>query len=135
VAANVNVRAAPTVFVVEADGRLQDAIRDKLKRLGYRVLLAANPLRAVERFNQHPYQAVVVDAGTTQKDGLEAFKHIMDQADIRRLPCAGILILSEDQDDFASHSLLINRSTTILSRPLKLGDLVRALQQAVPIEK
>jgi CheY-like chemotaxis protein len=127
--------AAPTVFVVEADGRLQDAVRDKLKKLGYRVLLAANPLRAVERYNHNPYQAVIVDAGTGPADeGLAAFKHIMDQADIRKLSCAGILILSEEQKEIATRSLLLKKSSTILIRPIKLGDLVRTLQKLVPWE-
>jgi serine/threonine protein kinase len=132
--ARVGISVAPTVFVVESDERLQDAIRDKLKKLGYRVLLAANPARAVERFNKHPFRVLIVDAGTTLKDGVEAFQHIMEQADIRRHPCSGILILSEDQRDIVGHTLLLNKSTKILSRPLKLGDLVRTIQEAAPLE-
>jgi len=127
--------SAPTVFVVESDERLQDAVREKLKKLGYRVLLTANPMRAVERYNHNPFDAVIVDAGTTDEAGVAAFKHIMDQADIRKRPCAGILILSEDQREQVTRSLLMKKTSTILMRPLKLGDLVRTLQKLVPVGK
>jgi serine/threonine protein kinase len=127
--------ATPTVFLLEKDDRLQEAIREKLKKLGYRVLLAATPARAVERFNSHPFQGLVVDVGTTGDEGLMAFKHIMDQADIRKRPCAGVLILSENQADLATQTLLMYKNTVILNRPLKLGDLVRTLDELVPLPK
>src|SRR5262249_39805197 len=41
-------RPARSVFVVESDERLQDALRDKLKELGYRVFLAGDPSRALD---------------------------------------------------------------------------------------
>jgi eukaryotic-like serine/threonine-protein kinase len=133
--AAANWSSAPTIFVVESDGRLQDAVREKLKKLGYRVLLAANPIRAVERYNHTPYQGVVVDAGTTEDPGLDAFKHIMHQSDIRKLPCAGILIVSEEQHRKVQKTMPLNKSSTILIRPIKLGDLVRTLQKLVPVGK
>src|SRR5262249_8509880 len=49
-----------SVFVVEKDERLQDAVREKLKELGYRVLIAADPARAIDRFRQQPFDALVI---------------------------------------------------------------------------
>src|SRR5262249_3296228 len=51
----------PTVFVVEKNEHLQDVMREKLRKHGYRALIAADPGRAVERFLQQPYAALIVD--------------------------------------------------------------------------
>jgi serine/threonine protein kinase len=134
-AATGALSSAPTVFLVESDDRLQDAIRDKLKKMGYRVLLASTPARAIERFRTRPFEALIVDVGTTGDEGFAAFKHIMDQADIRKHPCAGIMLLSEDQQELATQTLLMYKSTIIMHRPLKMGDLVRALEKLVPLEE
>jgi len=39
--------------------------RDKGKELGYRVLLSFDPARALDRYRQQPFDALIVDAGIT----------------------------------------------------------------------
>src|SRR5260370_22477867 len=72
-----NPKAANTttgsVFVAESDERLQDKIREGFKELGYRVFMAADPVRAVDRFRQQPFDAIVLDGGTTGENGLLVF--------------------------------------------------------------
>ena len=53
-----------TLFVVEANPKLQDAFREKFKEHGYRVLLSIDPGQAVKRFQQQAYHAVIIDART-----------------------------------------------------------------------
>src|SRR5262249_21768716 len=89
-----------SVFVVEKEDRLQEPIRDKFKELGYRVFLAGDPVRALERFRQQPYDALVVDAGTTGEDGFLVFEHVLTEAGRLGVRCAGILVLSKDQADW-----------------------------------
>ena len=55
-------------------------MRDKFKEMGFRVLIAADPQRALDRFRQQPYDALIVDARTTGEDGRVVFEHIMDEA-------------------------------------------------------
>jgi serine/threonine protein kinase len=57
--------APRSVFVVESDEFLQDALRDKFKELGYRVFMAADPCRALDRFRQHPYDTASASTPTT----------------------------------------------------------------------
>src|SRR5262249_9941902 len=78
-----------SIFVVESNERLQDALRDKFKALGYRVYLAADPIRALDRFRQQAYDALILDAGTTGEDGLLTFDRVMSEAERQRLPCVG----------------------------------------------
>jgi eukaryotic-like serine/threonine-protein kinase len=90
------------VFVVEHDEYLQEVLRNGLKEQGYRVFLAGDPLRALDRFRQQPYDGLIVDARTTGEEGLITFQHILDEAERRRLTCAALLLLGEDQASWES---------------------------------
>jgi CheY-like chemotaxis protein len=120
-----------SVFVVEADERLQQAIREKFKELGYRVFIAATPDRAHDRFRQQPYDALVVDAGTTGEDGLTVFDVVMGDAARRGLICAGILVLNEDQAEWAD-KIKPRPQQSIMVRPVTLKRLYTKLQEVAP---
>jgi serine/threonine protein kinase len=121
-----------SVFVVEKDERLQDAMRDKFKEMGYRVFLAADPARALDRFRQQPFDAIVLDAGTTGYDGRLVFEHILNEAERQVLTCAGILIVSQDQAAWAKE-LSARPSVAVMVRPLTLKQVRMQLQQLVPL--
>lgn len=127
--------AAPThrsVFVVERDERLQDAVRDKFKELGYRVFMAADPDRAIERFRQQPYDALVLDAGTTGEDGLRAFQYVVTEAGRVGVSCAGILVLSREQAEWADR-VEARPGIEVMVRPITLKQLHTKLQTLVPL--
>jgi serine/threonine protein kinase len=92
---------ARSVFVVERDDRLQEALRGKLKGLGFRVFVATDPARALDRYHLQPFDALIMNAGTTGEDGRFTFERIMRDAGSQNLPCAGILLLAEDQAEWA----------------------------------
>jgi serine/threonine protein kinase len=126
-------KATPrSVFVVEKDERLQEVMRDKFKELGYRVLLSADPARAMDRFRQQPFDALVLDAGTTGEDGRLVFEHIMSEAERQALSCAGILILSAEQARWAKE-IPPHSKVAVLVRPLTLKQVHLKLQQLVPL--
>jgi serine/threonine protein kinase len=122
-------RAATTrsLFVVESDDRLQNALREKFKEIGFRVLMASDPDRALDRFQQQPYDALIVDAGTTGEEGLLVFERVMRDSASKNIPCAGVVILSEEQAEWASR---VPRGPRIkaLVRPVGLKQLYRTLQ-------
>lgn len=127
-------RAERSVFLLEKDTRLQNTIREKLREQGYKVFLAADPARALDRFRLRPFDALVVDAGTTGEDGLRVFSHIVTEAQRRKLDCAGILILQPDQADWAAR-VPSGPSVAVLVRPLTMGQLRRKLQDLVPLPR
>jgi eukaryotic-like serine/threonine-protein kinase len=100
--ATARAAAGPkTVFVVEGNTKFQDAFREKLKARGYRVLISINAGQAMARFLQQPYHALIVDCATGDRTGLEAFERVLREADLKRLDCAGLLLLSKDQEHWA----------------------------------
>jgi DNA-binding response OmpR family regulator len=116
------------LFVVEGDARLQDVLRDKFKELGYRVLLSVDPVKALDRFRLQPFDALIVDAGTTGKDSTLFFERVLAEAERTERFCAGVLILSEDQADLAQQ-VPLRKGATVLVRPVGVKQLQRTLQQ------
>jgi serine/threonine protein kinase len=86
-----------TLFIAEKDEKLQDIFRDKFKEQGFKVLIAADPIRAYDRLRQQPFDVLIVDGRTTGEDGILKFEKIMNEADRQRLSCVGILLLNQDQ--------------------------------------
>jgi serine/threonine protein kinase len=121
-----------SVFVVEHHPKLQDAFREKLKSMGYRVLISIDANRACERYAQQPFQAFIVDGGTTGEDGLYAMSKVMSEAGLQSLPCVGILILSEEQVDWAGRAGEIP-NTTVLIRPVTMKQITTVLREKLPI--
>jgi serine/threonine protein kinase len=101
-----SVRMAPTgprsIFIVEKHTKLQDRLRDWFSSKGFRVLISQDPQRALNRYEELPYHALIVDARAAGEQGIRTFNRIMEEADSLDLTMAGVVILSEDQTDMAS---------------------------------
>src|SRR5262249_20268767 len=86
-----------SLFLIEPHPKLQETIRDRFKELGFRVMLSAEPSRAFLRFQQQPFDVLVIDAGSAGEEGLVAFRQVIENAHVRHVSCQGVLILSEEQ--------------------------------------
>jgi serine/threonine protein kinase len=117
-----------TIFVVEGNERIQDAMREKLKSIGFRVLISHDPMRAEQRYKDQPYHCLVIDAGTAGEDGLAAFKRIVREADDNGLQLAAVLLLNEEQADWANE-IPGHSGVGTLVRPLNLRQLHHKLQE------
>lgn len=117
-----------TVFVVEGAEKLQDALREKLKALNYRVLISHDPARAEQRYRDQPYHAIIVDAGTAGEDGLAALKRIIRMSDDNGLSLAALIMLNPEQADWAKE-LPDHRGLGVLVRPINMRQLYQTLQE------
>jgi serine/threonine protein kinase len=116
-----------SVFVIEGDPRRQDALRDRFREMGFRVFLAADPVRASDRFRQQPFDALVVDAVTAGEEGVLVMEHIMSEASRREHPLAAVVLLSEEQKKWAER---VRRSpgAAPLTYPVSFKQLRHALE-------
>ena len=120
--------AVRTIFLAESDSRLQEALREKFKELGYRVLLAADPIRALDTFRQRPYDALIVDVESVGEEGLLVFDQVLNEARDRRVNCAGVVILPEQRPELAQR-VASRPNAAALIRPVTLKQLQRKLQE------
>jgi len=123
-----------TVFVVEQNTKFQDVFRDRLKSRGYRVLISINADQAVTRYKQQPYDALIVNCVTAERAGLDAYEKVLREAESKRMECAGILIVSKDQEHWAEDLNSLPKSATMLF-PVSMKQIVHKLGELLPTEK
>lgn len=117
-----------TIFIVEKDARLQDVFRERFKEKGFRVLLAADPARALDRFRVQPYDLLIIDAGTTGENGLLIFERILKDAANEGLPCQGVLLLSDEQLSWKG-KISPRPNQAVLIQPIKFKQLLHKAQE------
>jgi CheY-like chemotaxis protein len=122
------VAAQRSVYVVEGDEGLQERLRAGFKEAGYRVMVSSDPSRAVERYRQQPFDALIVDARTAGDDGRLVFQHILAEAAHRQRPCVGILMLGKDQADWAER-VPATKNAAVLVRPGNFKQLLLTLEE------
>jgi CheY-like chemotaxis protein len=122
-----------SLFVVEKDDRLQDALRDRFKEMGFRVFIATDPARALDRYRQQPFDALIIDAGTTGDEGLLLFDRVLAEAKRQHLFCAGILVLSENQRDWVDR-VQARGAVSLLVRPVTLRQVQQELTELLALE-
>ncbi len=123
-----------TIYVVEAAPKLQDAFRDKFKKMGFRVLISADPGSAPRRYQQQPYHALLMDAGsagTAGSEAVEAFQKVVQEAGAVRNELTAILILNDDQ---AAWGQPFEEGEFVRSfvRPVTMFQLTGFLREAMP---
>jgi serine/threonine protein kinase len=126
--------AANAVFVVESDEKLQDVMRDKLKKLGYRVLISGDPNRAYDRYQQSPFNVLLLDIGTIDaQEGMGALHKVLRKAKSVNHECQAIVIFSEDQEELETQiEDDVRDNTKVLKRPVKMNELANCLRQVAP---
>ena len=97
---------------------------------GYRVLISINASQAVSRFGQQPFDALIVNCATGDRGDLEAFERVMQEAELKRLDCAGLLIVSPDQEHWAESIQAFPKSAS-LTMPVGMRQIVQKLTELV----
>jgi eukaryotic-like serine/threonine-protein kinase len=120
-----------TLFVVEGDANLQITLRERLPKLGYRLLMASHPSRALDQYRHQPYDALLVDAGTAKQEGLHIFEQVQGEAERRGRVCAGLIVLSPEQAAWRQQ-IAERPQVAVLVRPFTLRALTSTLEQLLP---
>jgi eukaryotic-like serine/threonine-protein kinase len=123
-----------TVFISEKNPSLQDVLRDKLKDKGFKVLIAGDPQRAVERFRQNPFDAFIVNGASTGDPGISAFREIKRDAVRQKIPLGIVLLLTQDQAESLGAEFDGDTQVAVLVHPVKFKELVRTLNGALGVE-
>jgi serine/threonine protein kinase len=117
-----------SVFIAESRTTWQDKLREGFKKLGYRPFIAADPVRALDRFRQQPFDALIMDVSTVGEEGLMVFERVMKEANDKRSPCAGIVLLAEEQADLARH-ISSRPNAAVMVHPVKFTQLHHKLEE------
>ncbi len=123
-----------TVMVVESNQHVQDTLRKKLKKIGYRVLILGDPVRALERFyeldpaEELPANAVIFGCAGLGTAGLEAFNDFANNRTCDAVP-AILLVREEQLGQFLKNADLDTDRHRALSLPIKFPRIRTALRE------
>lgn len=112
-----------SVMIVESNIEMQDALRDLLKRRGYRVLVVGDPQRAIGRFEMGgdpPAECVVFCTTEMGEEALDAFNAFGEKEDTKHIPA--VLFIAEKHQDFATRAATAEHRK-LLPMPLKVRQL------------
>ena len=116
-----------TVMIVESDKDIQDMLRDKLKRRGYRVLVISNPKRALERFEgERAADAVVFCTSKLGVDALVAFNRLGEEEETRDVPA---VLLVDERHKPVIRDAQLGPNRVMLTMPLKVRELRATLHK------
>jgi serine/threonine-protein kinase len=126
--AKVGGAGARSLFIVERDEELQDKMRKRFKDLGYRVFISGEPTRALDRFHQQPFDALLVNAATVGEDGRFVFQQIMADAYQKGVVCAAILLLAPEQAEWARR-INLTKNSAIIQHPVRFTQVRQKLDE------
>ncbi len=112
-----------TIMLVESKLELQNAIRERLKKRGYRVLVISDPGRALMRFDpaeDTPADCVVFSAHELGNRALEAFNQFGTDEHTATIPA--VLLVDQKQQHIIGRALM-DSHRRMLSLPLKVREL------------
>ena len=119
-----------TVLVVESNPKWQDIFREGFKRVNHRVLVIADPVRAVARLRQdsEAAQCIIFCAQGLGEAALEGFN--MLAGDDRTLSLPAILLLDESQKAWQERAAAATRRI-VLVMPLTMKELRTRLAELI----
>ncbi|TWT98975.1 serine/threonine-protein kinase [Neorhodopirellula pilleata] len=115
------------VMLVESKTSLQNAVRERLKAQGYRVLIISDPRRALGRFSDavdKPADCVIFGAGELGNDALDAFNAFADNEDTASIPA--VLLVDPSQTHIVARAKR-GSNRALLPLPLRVKQLRMAL--------
>ena len=108
-----------TVLVADDNDVAQRLCKRVLEKAGYRVLIAADGLQAVDvALNQNP-SMILMDVAMPGIDGLEAMRRIKAERPSMPIVIASAHSMASDRERF-----LAAGADNVLSKPFRLADLV-----------
>jgi len=118
-------------MLVESNQAIQNALREKLKRVGYRVLVISDPARALLRFEDDESVADCVVFGTGEMGvvGLNAF-NLFATGDITK-DVPAILLVDKRQEAQVKKEAKLAEHRVIVSMPLKFKDIRLAIRDVL----
>jgi serine/threonine-protein kinase len=136
-AGDVSTEAAPalegegkTVLIVESNTKVQDALRESLKKQGYRVLVMSDPSRAEQRISADAGVADVflISTAALGQEALELFQRLSASDATKATPI--VLLLGKNQTKFLDRIPFADHQRAV-AMPLKMVILRKALIEAM----
>jgi serine/threonine-protein kinase len=115
-----------SLMVVESKLQLQNLFRERLKSVGYRVLVTADPERALARFAENAKTADCVLFSTSDlgEAAINAFNRLGEEPATQSIPA--VLLLGEQHQALKAKAK-VDKHRVVICSPIKLRELREVL--------
>ena len=127
-----------TVMVIDSNQKVQNSLREKLKDIGYRVLVLSDPQRGLERFRDldpaegAPADAVIFGCAGLGGQGILAFQEFITSDRMARTPA--VLVVTEKLKKHVEPHWKDDAQNVVLAMPLKFKYVQRALRKLLDLK-
>jgi signal transduction histidine kinase/DNA-binding response OmpR family regulator len=123
------------VLVAEDNVVNQKVTLKQLKKLGFSADVVANGLEALEAINRIHYDVILMDCHMPEMDGYMATRKIRELEATRKTPRLWIVALTANAMQGDRDECLAAGMDDYISKPVRVPDLVAALQKVVAMQK
>jgi CheY-like chemotaxis protein len=116
----------PAVLITDDDPAWREALEQAFGPPQYRPLLASDGCEALEIVRHERIDLLLLDMHMPGLNGLETIRRIREFSE--RIPC---ILISAALDDRIRRDALAVRAYSVLSKPVRLGEVRRVVQQAL----
>ncbi len=124
-----------TILIIESNTKLQDTLRERLKSVGYRVLITSDPTRGLARFadlspgdTDYPVHVVLFGCGGLGRSAIEAFKEFIQGPVTCNVPA--VLLVTEKLESYVKPEWF-NEHRDYVGLPLKVRTLRSKLRKVL----
>jgi DNA-binding response OmpR family regulator len=114
--------SSPTILVVDDEPSLRDALAYTLRKEGYRVVLAANGVEALQAARRQPPEAIVLDVMLPGIDGLQVCRTLRSESTVP------ILLLSAKGEEIDRVVGLEIGADDYLAKPFAMRELLARIR-------
>jgi serine/threonine-protein kinase len=128
-----------TIMLIESNTKLQDVLRNKLKELGYRVLITNDPGRGLDRFmdmsagedEDDAKGCVIFGCVGLGREAMQACYNFAADSESKHVP--SLMIVTEKLQRHVNHDLIGDKHQ-VLCMPVKFTHVQIALRKVLGIE-
>jgi CheY-like chemotaxis protein len=119
----------PTILLVDDNEDLLETFSLILKRCGFRVTTAGNGLAAIDLYQQHNFDVILMDIVMPEMDGIEAFRKIKEID-----PEAAVILMTAYSEEEPIQIAKSEGVRQIIKKPVKIDRLIDMIKEATTEE-
>lgn len=116
-----------TILLVDDDPDIGLALSDYLQQEGFTVEMAATAQETLQKTQAHPYDAVLLDVGLPDRDGLDVLNELSHQHP--NLPV--ILLTAFTALQKTGDPAILNKAFAYLTKPYNRNEVIKTLKRAL----
>ena len=126
-----------TLLLIESNIKVQNSLRDRLKAIGYRVLITSNPERGLDRFQdldpmeESPADCVIFGCAGLGREAVSWFEKFIKGEYTSQVPS---ILVTTDKVERLVRQEWFNDQRAQLSMPVKFKHIQRTLRRLLNIE-